>query len=193
MFMHAENKKIEASLDGDSGDYNKIDLRSSGIVMIGDVTWGTHFCQFYETSRDLIEVLVPYFKEGLENNEYCMWVTSPPLSTEEATEALRGAVPDLDERIAKGDIETLDYSKWYTPSGHFDADKVLQGWVDKLTKALKSGHDGLRLTGNTHWLEDAIWKDFADYEEKVDKRDRPVQDDRPVHLFFGKMRCERNP
>jgi hypothetical protein len=51
-------------------------LRKSGIDIVGPVPWGTHFCQFYETSQDLIEILVPYFKEGLQQNEFCMWVTS---------------------------------------------------------------------------------------------------------------------
>ncbi|MDD1758618.1 MAG: MEDS domain-containing protein [Methanotrichaceae archaeon] len=51
-------------------------LRRSGIKVVGDVPWGTHFCQFYESSQDLIEILVPYFCEGLKGNEFCMWVTS---------------------------------------------------------------------------------------------------------------------
>ncbi|MHC4720030.1 MAG: MEDS domain-containing protein, partial [Planctomycetota bacterium] len=49
--------------------------RKTGIEIVGDVPWGTHFCQFYQTKDDLIDVLVPYFKAGLKNNEFCMWVT----------------------------------------------------------------------------------------------------------------------
>ena len=55
--------------------------RNSGINLIGDIPWGTHLCQFYETPEDLTDILVPYFKAGLENNEYCMWVTSAPLKS----------------------------------------------------------------------------------------------------------------
>ena len=54
-------------------------LRKSGIDIIGDISWGTHFCQFYQTKEDLMDILVPYFKAGLENNEFCLWVTSQPL------------------------------------------------------------------------------------------------------------------
>jgi hypothetical protein len=49
-------------------------LRNSGINIIGDVPRGTHFCQFYQTREDLMDILVPYFKAGQENNEFCMWV-----------------------------------------------------------------------------------------------------------------------
>ena len=143
------------------------DMRRTGIDVIGDVPWGTHFCQFYETSQDLIEILVPYFKEGLASNEFCMWVTSEPLKVDQATAALRAAVPNLDDYIDKGQIEILDYSQWYIRSGKFSADEVLQGWVDKLKAAQEQGYEGLRLTGNTFWLEKADWDDFTKYEETV--------------------------
>ena len=57
--------------------------RHSGIEVVGDVPWGTHFCQFYDTSQDLIEILVPYYQEGLKGNEFCIWVTSEPLQIDQ--------------------------------------------------------------------------------------------------------------
>ena len=39
-----------------------LDLRKTGISVVGDVPWGTHFCYFYETKQDLLDTLVPYFK-----------------------------------------------------------------------------------------------------------------------------------
>ena len=141
--------------------------RKTGIELVGDVAWGTHFCQFYETDQDLIETLVPYFKEGLESNEFCMWVTSEPLGVEAAASALREVVPDLDQRIARGQIEIIPHTDWYLKGGTFDQDRVLNGWVLKLDDALAKGYAGLRLTGNTFWLEKADWNDFTQYEEAV--------------------------
>jgi hypothetical protein len=46
----------------------------------------------------------------LENNEFCLWVTSQPLEVEEAKEALRRAVPDLDSYLDKGQIEVISYT-----------------------------------------------------------------------------------
>lgn len=136
---------------------------------MGSVSWGTHFCIFYQTKADLRDILVPYFKAGLENNEFCMWVTSEPLPVEEAKRSLREAVKNLDEYIENGQIEILDYRQWYTKSGIFDADEVLRGWVDKEKQALGRGFAGLRLSGNTFWLEKEDWGAFADYEAKVDR------------------------
>lgn len=143
------------------------ELRDSGIKVIGSVPWGTHFCQFYEDGRDLVDILVPYFKAGLLENEFCMWITSEPLEVDAAKAALRRAVPNLDSYLKRGQIEILDYKDWYLRSGRFDSDEVLQAWVSKLTAALGEGFDGLRLTGNTHWLESSQWRDFTEYEEQV--------------------------
>ncbi|HWR52951.1 MAG TPA: PocR ligand-binding domain-containing protein [Bryobacteraceae bacterium] len=143
-------------------------MRRTGIQVIGDVPWGTHFCQFYENEQDLVDILVPYFKAGLENNEFCMWITSEPLRAEQASAALAAEVGDLDEYIRNGQIEILDYREWYTVSGSFDSSRVLQGWVEKVEAARSRGFDGLRLTGNTFWLEKSGWNDFTEYEAAVD-------------------------
>lgn len=144
-------------------------LRATDIPGIGDVPWGTHFCQFYQDAHDLTDILVPYFKAGLDNNEFCMWITSAPLGVEEATAALAQAVGDVDSYFRTGQLEILDYRDWYIFDGQFDANRVLQGWVDKLAAAQARGFVGLRLSGNTFWLEDADWQDFTAYEAEIDR------------------------
>ena len=142
-------------------------FRTFGVSLVGSVPWGTHLCQFYESKQDLIDILVPYFAEGLNSNEFCMWITSPPLEVEEAREALQKAVPDLDEYFKKGQIEVTSYNNWYMLDGKFDSNRVLQGWVEKEKTALKRGFEGMRVTGNTFWVEREFWNSFVDYEEAV--------------------------
>ena len=142
-------------------------LRNSGIKILGRVPWGTHFCQFYQTQKDLLDILVPYFKAGLESNEFCMWICSEPLGVAEAKRALRKALPGLTRYIRKGQIEILPHTEWYVRKKKFSSRRVLKGWVDKLNGALSRGYDGLRLSGNTFWLERKDWKAFADYEDDV--------------------------
>jgi PAS domain S-box-containing protein len=141
--------------------------RKFGINLVGAIPWGTHLCQFYESKQDLIDILVPYFAEGLRSNEFCMWVTSPPLEVDEAKEALKKAVPALEDYLRKGQIVIISYSDWYLLGGKFDCDRVLQGWVEKEENALKRGFEGLRLTGNTFWVERNLWNSFVDYEGAV--------------------------
>ena len=144
-------------------------LRKSGIDIIGDISWGTHFCQFYQTKEDLMDMLIPYFKAGLENNEFCLWITPEPLEVEKAKEALRRAIPDFDTYLENGQIELIPYTHWYFKEGNFDSERVLNGLVEKLNKALANGYDGLRLTECTFWLKNEDWNVFDNYEEEIDR------------------------
>jgi len=143
------------------------DVRHTGIDVIDQVPWGTHLCLFYETKEDLRDTLVPYFRAGLESNECCMWVTSAPLTAEDARKSLKRVVQNLDACVERGQLEILDYSQWYTRSGAFGGDRVLQGWLEKENLATESGFDGLRVAGNTTWVEKEHWREFADYESAI--------------------------
>ena len=142
-------------------------MRPSGIPAVGDLTWGSHFCHFYRDRADLVDSLVPFFKAGLEHDEQCLWVTSEPFGAEDARAMLRAAVPDLDSRIHRGDIEIVDHRDWYRWAGNTNADEVLRGWVERKDRALAGGYAGLRLSGNTYWLERQDWQGFIDYESRV--------------------------
>ena len=139
----------------------------TGITPLGDVEWGTHFCYFYRSDGDLAETLVPFFARGLAANEKCLWVTSSPLAAADARGGLASAVPDLRAREARGQIEIIDHESWYRRGGATDADSVLHGWIDREQQALRDGFAGLRITGNTAWLERASWADFMEYESRV--------------------------
>src|ERR1700694_4096296 len=115
-------------------------LRDAGLKAVGELPWGSHFCVFYETKQDLLDTLVPYFKAGLENKEFCLWVVSRALTVEEAKHALGQAVPDLDRHFAERGLEIHDHDEWYLHNGHFDPQRVIQGWRDKLNQALAGGY-----------------------------------------------------
>src|SRR5512144_3262526 len=99
--------------------------RPSGIPAVGELPWGSHLCQFYRTQRDLLDILVPWFQAGLENNEFCIWITSEPLSCADAEAALRAAVRDFDARLGSGQILILPHDRWYLTDGLFDRARVL--------------------------------------------------------------------
>jgi len=136
-------------------------LRSSGIISVGDVPWGTHFCHFYETPKDLLDILIPYFKAGLENNEFCMWIVCDPIAEADGHRALRNAVPEFDRRLAAGDIEIVPHSQWCLREGIFDGERVIAGWKEKLGRAQADGYAGMRVNGNTAWVTGGDWTDFA--------------------------------
>ena len=145
----------------------KTGLRKSGIEIIGEVPWGTHICEFYRNKEDMVDILVPYFKAGLENNEFCMWIPSEPFDKKEAMEAMQKEIPGFDKYLKGGQIEIVSYSEWYLKDGPFNAQRIFNEWIDKLKQVLARGYDGLRATGDTFWLEEKMWKGFTVYEEGI--------------------------
>ncbi|MCU0916996.1 MAG: MEDS domain-containing protein [Planctomycetes bacterium] len=142
--------------------------RPSGIAVVGDLPWGSHFCQFYRTQEDLLDTLVPYFRAGLENNELCVWVTSDFLSTAEAVHALSQDVPGFSQYQARGQIEVFPHTDWYLKGGHFDLKRTLAMWKEKHDAALSRGFAGLRVSGNPYWIDNKKdWDDFACYEAEI--------------------------
>src|ERR1700716_3834959 len=65
-----------------------VPLRRTGIPVLGRISWGAHICLFYETKQDLLDTHVAYFKIGLQDDEFCLWAISDPITEEEARDAL---------------------------------------------------------------------------------------------------------
>lgn len=144
-----------------------MELGKTGINVARDIRWGTHFCHFYETGEDLLEVLVSYFKAGLENNEFCVWFVFDPLTEEDAKNALKRALPDADQRLAAGDIEILLQSQCYQADGAIDVKQVTDRQKQKLAQALAKGYAGMRLNVIEARLTNKQGKDFAEYEHEL--------------------------
>jgi|GEM_PF-2210015 len=142
-------------------------LRYTGLDVIGNAPWGTHFCNFFHSKQDLLETLVPYFKAGLENNEFCLWITSDPVTVDDALASLHNGIPLLDQYLTANAIEVLPHAAWYLKDGVFDPKRVINGWNEKLDAALARGYEGMRVNGNEAWLERHVWKNFIDYEREL--------------------------
>ncbi|RFU49684.1 MEDS domain-containing protein [Paraburkholderia sp. DHOC27] len=139
----------------------------SGVAALPSLAWGSHVGQLYGSAGDLRDLLVPYFKAGLENNERCLWVTDAPFGMDDARSALRTVVPDLDARERQGQIEIRDTRAFYDRDRPLDPEALVAGLVQLERDALASGYRGLRTNGNCAWVERANWDSFLTYEASV--------------------------
>ena len=141
-------------------------MQKIGIDIVGDmVAWGAHFCLFYETKEDLLDTLISYCKSGLGNEEYCLWIVTEPFTIKEAADALKDAVPDLDQHLADSRMEIASARDWFLPGGRFDGKSLTAAWYEKLARVSTRGYAGMRVTGDTTWLTKKDWKHFCDYED----------------------------
>jgi len=144
-------------------------LRRTGLAVLSDLPWGTHLCHFYQTQQDLLETLIPYFKVGLEAKELCVWVIHDPMTEAKARRSLQGGVPGARRYLADGSIELFSSAQWYLKGGAFSLKRVMRMWDEKLGSALARGYAGLRVNGNTAWLERKHWNRFSEYEAALNE------------------------
>ena len=130
-------------------------LTDTGFPVVGRVSWGSHFSIFYETKKDLLDVLVPYFNTGLRNNEFCLWVVASYefLNVTEATNALRRSIPNVDRLIDKGNIEIVAHRDWFLTNGKVNISKAVGRFRQRMNYALTSGFEGLRANGSPAWMQ----------------------------------------
>lgn len=129
---------------------------------------GKHICLFYGTEKDLRDLVVPYFREGLSKNEFCLWVAPESLGVEGAKALLAEGIKDLNTYMEKGQLEILDHKDWYIASGRFDSDNALRNLAEKEKQALQSGYSVIRASGDVSWLQKEDWEEWAKYEETLD-------------------------
>ena len=139
----------------------------TGIQGVGKIAWGSHFCNFYHSEIDLAECAVPFFKAGLDNNEMGFWITSDPLDARDAKRLLGKLQPDLADREASGQITIVDFADWSLgPTGSVTADALRES-LERLAAAQQRGLAGVRMSGNSFWLERKYWALFSEYERKL--------------------------
>ncbi|NLZ39528.1 MAG: hypothetical protein GX893_07995 [Firmicutes bacterium] len=143
------------------------ELRKAGICYIKDIPWGTHLCVFYETDRDLIDIAAQYFRAGLENNEYCVWIVPESISPAVAVSSLQKVIPNFALYLQQ--LEILKFSEFYLNNGNFNRDNILSMWEKKVAAALAEGYEGLRVLGCTSWVKKKHWQVFMEYEAAINK------------------------
>jgi DNA-binding CsgD family transcriptional regulator len=144
-------------------------LRETGLEAVGAVPWGTHFCIFYETRKDLLDIVVPFFKAGLQADEFCLWIvaSSELLTIKEAKAVLREAVPDSDRLLKNGNIEIVPYDKWFLTGRAVDIRNAIARFRQKVTEAANRGFSGTRLTGSPTWMRNNLRaQSFREFEHK---------------------------
>ena len=141
----------------------------SGLQTVPHLQWGSHLAHFFGSGDELRDVLVPYFKAGLENNERCLWVTGQAFNAEQARSALRVAVSDFDKRERDKQIDIANADEWYAAGEKIRPHDLVSGLLRSEQDALSLGYAGLRTNGNCAWVPHDQWADLLEYEELIQK------------------------
>lgn len=133
-----------------------------------------HTTLFYKSEEEYLDIIIPYLKAGLENNEFCVWVVPETLKVEDAQAYLRQSVEDLNDYFAKEQLVIGDYKNFYLKNEIFSAYQTIENFIDVVKKALKKGFKGVRATGDGSWaLNTDYWFMLLMYEKDVSEAFEP--------------------
>jgi len=126
-----------------------------------------HVCWIYEDDDEFDAAVQEFFAGGMARGERVLCVG------ERVVEGLRtatGAVPDLEELIARGAVETLTLAQVYEATGPFRPEEQLSYYGDATRRAMDAGYRGLRVIAEVSGLatdperrpELVRWEQIAD-------------------------------
>lgn len=129
------------------------DVMELGIPGIA-LSRGDHVCAFYRGTAELDALLLPWVVEGLEAGDRCFCVVDRD-GPDGMAGALRGRTHlDVDECIARGQLEIRRAADVYLEGGAFSAARV-EGWLRSLLETLTGeGTQLVRSAGVMRWIED---------------------------------------
>lgn len=148
------------------------ELRDTGISVLGAMPWSTHVSLFYENRTDLLDVVVPFFKAGIEGGELCVWIPPDPNGQKDGERALRRAVPGFDDHLARRDFRIVSAEEFYHPEATLDINVLVNQWHELADQARKKGYVGMRAIEDETWLLSYDWRAVCDFEEAFHDRVR---------------------
>ncbi|MFA6384662.1 MAG: MEDS domain-containing protein [Candidatus Omnitrophota bacterium] len=144
-------------------------LTNSGIDGIGVVPLGTHCCNIFDTKEQLLDTLIPYFIEGLNNNELCIWISSDLIDRAYAQTVFSERIPGFDAFVKDYRIEIWHYQDWYLENGVFSKERVMNKWAGKCQEVDIKKFNGLRVAADNSWTTGPYWDQWVSYEAEVGK------------------------
>jgi hypothetical protein len=99
------------------------------------VAWGERLCHFYRSEEQLLGLLVPYFRQGLEHGERCLWIAGSARASEKARQSIASLAAS---QHSPEQLEVVEMDDW-TPD--------VDAWSREQERALAQGYSGLRLCG----------------------------------------------
>lgn len=128
---------------------------------------GIHVCSIYKNKEDQFAPVAPFYSEGLNKGERCLYIFDENTKEEIATKILeKGIAPNT-----QGDapIEIVPYQEAYTNDGPFDADKMITFLEQTVSTTLEKGYSGLRAIGEMTWAlsSETPLEKLIDYEKKL--------------------------
>ncbi|RYY02305.1 MAG: hypothetical protein EOO53_11930 [Gammaproteobacteria bacterium] len=130
-----------------------------------------HICAFFNSRDEEYEVLIPFFKQGIDQGEKVLHIVNP-VNTEDHRSRLVNAGIDTHHCESCGQLEVISWQNAYLdPDGRFDKAKMLETINHITGEGLDAGFPRLRIMGDMEWVfsDTPGAEDILEYEAEVNE------------------------
>jgi hypothetical protein len=130
-----------------------------------------HVCAFFDSREQEYEVLIPFFKEAIEQGEKNIHILNPAKLAEHRSRLVEAGI-DADTCEACGQLELQSWQGVYLDeNGAFEKDRMLATLDAVCKEATEAGYPRVRIMGNMDWVfsDAAGGKDLLAYEAEVNE------------------------
>ena len=127
-----------------------------------------HVCAFFNSKDEEYRVLLPFIREGFEENHKAFHIVDPAHRTEHMRTLVAAGIP-VEAAEAKGQLEVCVWEEAYLREGRFDQNAMLTLIEEVLQGGKEQGFALTRLVANMEWaLEDRPGvEDVVEYETRL--------------------------
>jgi hypothetical protein len=109
-----------------------------------------HICAFFDSREDEYEKLLPFFSEGLENNEEVITIIESDRQHDHCCRLMTAGI-SCDDTINSGQLKVLTSEDSYIQGGVFAADHMINLLEGVLSEAQQGFHRHVRACGSMEW------------------------------------------
>lgn len=138
------------------------------VYSLADLKPGDHLCCLYQTEEEHRDLITPFLRQGLEQNEKVFYIVDERTAETILNYLTKDGV-DVSVYINKGQLVILTVSDSYMKNKVFDPDMMIELLKTETEKALTEGYSALRVTGEMSWALRGLpgSKRLIEYEFKL--------------------------
>jgi hypothetical protein len=129
---------------------------------------GDHLCSIYTNKEQQFSTIIPFFKDGLHNNQKCIYIADENSKNEVHLELEKGGI-DIDTFLNLHQLVILTKQETYLKDGPFDPKKMVDLLGEIEQSVTHEGYSGVRISGEMTCLcENATAHErLIEYESKL--------------------------
>ncbi|MFB6345517.1 MAG: MEDS domain-containing protein [bacterium] len=133
-----------------------------------ELDYGSHTCILYESPLQQQRAAVPFFKQGLQNGDYCHYVVHEQ-TINEAENLFEEAGVNVQYHEDRGALSFEKAQNVFFRNGSFSVGEMFDFVKETIVEVRNNGFEGFRSTGEMSWIMDLETSrgDIIEYEARL--------------------------